>query len=275
MAKLNFAALLTIALLVFSITSVTSASPSSDDVGASEKEIIDQVPQDSDPSGKRAEKARKIRERIDKLMDEQIEESVKSLPGKNFDVYLGEDATITYAATGDYGTAYWGGVMALYGSDYILTENKARAATVCGPFGVGGAGAWAWVGKSFYVWGSGSQKATIWMEGHLLGLTSAVLGSAYSKVSLVLYDRTADVRYTAVIYEKLADGAGWFTVDKDFGYGISGVSLQGGHMYTVYLEVRTSAAIYGMGEAGSDFGPQDLDYAGEGVWWYFVTIDFW
>jgi len=114
------------------------------------------------------------------------------------------------------------------------------------------------------------------MPGHLYGLTTAVAGgSSNSNVDLVVKDMTTGTEYTTNVYSQSAGGVGLFEVDEDFNSGIT-VDLQAEQDYVVYLELQTSASVYGVGEARSDFGPQDPDivYDGEGAWYSSVTIDF-
>lgn len=145
--------------------------------------------------------------------------------------------------------------------------------SVVGPGGWGGAGAWAWVGKQFYVSGSGSRSANIYMIGHMWGLTSAAgAGSAVSKITLVVLDKNTGTKYTTIVYHKSAGALGWFEVNQDFNHGIS-VTLMAGRTYVTYILVETQAAVYTVGEAGADFGPQDGDGAGH-VKYYSITIDF-
>jgi len=189
-------------------------------------------------------------------------------------VMLGSDTTFYTSDSGDHGSSSWGVAPTWYGSQYYLSSNKVEAATLLGPGGYGSASAWGWVGKSFYVSGTGTKPANIIMRGHIYGLTSAVAGgNSNVEINLVVYDTTTGAKYTTTIYQKSEGGLGWTGVDKDFNNGIS-VNLQGGHTYIVYIEVITSGAVYGTGEAGSDFGRFDGDYLGEGAWFYEITIDF-
>lgn len=189
-------------------------------------------------------------------------------------ISLGSDTTFYDANCGDHGTSRWGLAPAWFGSQHYLSENKVEASSLLGPGGYGGASSWAWVGKSFYVSGSGTKPANIVMRGHIYGLTSAFAGgNSNVEVNLVVYDSTADVRYSTTVYQHSEGGIGWTGVDKDFSNGIS-VNLQGGHTYLVYVEILTSAAVYGTGEAGSDFGRFDGDYLGEGVWYRSIQVDF-
>ncbi len=189
-------------------------------------------------------------------------------------VQLGNDVTFYTSDSGDHGSSRWGVAPTWYGSQYYLSLNKVEAATLLGPGGYGSASAWGWVGKSFYVSGTGTKPANIIMRGHIYGLTSAFAGgNSNVEINLVVYDTTTGVRYSTTIYQKSEGGVGWTGVDKDFNNGIS-VNLQGGHTYMVYIEVITSGAVYGAGEAGSDFGRFDGDYLGEGAWFYSITIDF-
>lgn len=121
--------------------------------------------------------------------------------------------------------------------------------------------------------GSGSQTANIRMNGHMYGLTTAVGGSSNSKIDLVVKDLDTGTKYATNIYSQSAGGTQWFEVNEDFNNGVA-VNLQAGHDYITYLEVQTSAAIYGTGEASADFGPQDGDYGGEGVNYFCIEVDF-
>lgn len=198
-------------------------------------------------------------------------------------VYLGTDKTFygngkTFydADTGDKGTSKRGAAPRFYGSEYNLSANKDTAASVVGPGGYGGAGAWCGAGKPFHVSGSGSQTANGMMSGHLYGLATAVAGgSSNSNVDLVVKDMTTGAEYTTNVYSQSAIGADWSEVDEDFNSGIT-VNLQAEHDYVVYVELKTSASVYAIGEVGSDFRPQDPDivYNGEGAWYSSVTIDF-
>lgn len=277
-ATVLLAALFIAAVSVPAVGAQTTVLDASE-IGTEEKEVISQLSETEDFS-KNTEAAEKIRKEIEQEMEKEIDASVESsLQGETIQltggsVYLGTDKTFYDADTGDKGTSTWGLAPWFYESEYYLSTKKDEAASLVGPGGYGGAGAWCWVGKSFHVYGSGSQTANVMMPGHLWGLTTAFAGgSSNSNVDLVVKDVTTGTEYTTNVYSQSAGGVGWFEVDKDFNSGVT-VNLQAGHDYVVYLEVQTSASVYGVGEAGSDFGPQDGDYSGEGAWYFSVTVDF-
>ena len=245
------------------------------ELAAEEKQVISML--NSNAVTKNNIKAKELSKIVHEMARSSIERSVKAVSygiTASSTVYLGVDKTFYYSDCGDTGTSRWGVAPAWYGSEYYLSNNKIEAATLLGPGGYGGASAWGWVGKSFYVSGSGTKPANIIMRGHIYGLTSAFAGgNSNVEINLVVYDTTTGAKYPTTIYHQSEGGVGWTGVDKDFNNGIA-VNLQGGHSYIVYVEVITSAAVYGAGEAGSDSGRFDGDYLGEGVWYYSITIDF-
>jgi hypothetical protein len=267
-----------LASMVFmSSVSAQATSQNVSDIGVKEKEVMFQVTETENFS-KNVEAAEKIRKEIEQEMEKEIDTSVNNSLQKEQKrgsvVYLGVDATFYDADEGDKGTSTWGACPRFYGSEYYLNAKKDEAAVLVGPGGYGGAGAWAWVGKSFYVSGSGSQTANIRMNGHMYGLTTAVAGgSSDSNIDLVVKDLDTGTKYATNIYSQSAAGVGWFEVNEDFNNGVT-INLQAGHDYITYLEVQTSAAVYGAGEASSDFGPQDGDYGGEGVNYICIEVDF-
>ena len=254
-----------------------SANDDYTSLGGKEKEIISKTmsPEKYNKDiSRKAEIARKMTEiEIKKQIERSLKDSYFTLAGTGT-VYLGTDTTFYDASHGDSGTSSTGACPFFYGSDYYITANKAEAATVLGPGGYCSKGAWAWIGKSFYVSGSGSQTANIIQRGHIWGLTSAAAGgSSHAEIKFVVKDLTTGAEYSTTIYSKSEGGVGWTEVNRDYTKGIT-VNLQAGHTYIAYLLVETSGAIYGIGEAGSDFGRQDGDYVGEGAWYYSITIDF-
>ncbi|WP_290596517.1 MULTISPECIES: hypothetical protein [unclassified Archaeoglobus] len=233
---------------------------------AKEKHLISAV--DSSRVIKSSKEVEKLLEIVHEMAKSGIEESVKAFSNSfttKSTVYLGVDETFYDSNCGDKGASRWGAAPAWYGSEYYFSQNKIEVATLLGPGGYGGASAWGWIGKSFYVSGSGMKPANIIMRGHIYGLTSAFAGgNSNVNVNLVVYDATTGTKYSTTIYQHSEGGVGWTGVDDDFNNGIS-VNLQAGHTYIVYVEVITSAAVYGAGEAGSDFGRFDGDYLGGSV----------
>ena len=242
-----------------------------------EKEIFTKFPSDKN-TPEDLKKAEELRAEIEAQNEKEITVSVDKYAGEQLltssTVTLGTDATFTSADSGDSGTSSWGAAPNFKGSDYSASSKKARETAVTGPAGYGGCGAWAWVGKSFTVLGSGSQSANIRMSGHIYGLTSAAAGgSSSSNVDLVLKDLTTGTSYSISIYSKSCGGLGWETVDQNYNKGLS-ITLQSGHDYIAYLKISGSSSTYGAGEAGSDFGPWDLDDDGECVTYSSIVINF-
>jgi len=216
-----------------------------------EKEIISKTisPEKYDKEMSiKAEISRKMTEKeIKKQIERSLKDSYFTLAGTGT-VYLGTDTIFYDASHGDSGTSSTGVCPSSYGSDYYITANKAEAATVLGPGGYCSKGAWAWVGKSFYVSGSGSQTANIIQRGHIWGLTSAAAGgSSHAEITFVVKDLTTGAEYSTTIYSKSEGGVGWTEVNRDYTKGIT-VNLQAGHTYIAYLLVETSGAIYGIGK---------------------------
>ncbi|MGQ9718607.1 MAG: hypothetical protein ACUVWK_01960 [Nitrososphaerales archaeon] len=274
MKKIAGISLLIFILFNLASTSMAAATNPYTDIGSSEKSIITELNTFS-ASDSDLEEVERIRQEIEQEMKKQIEQSINSLiesPTRAGIVYLGTDKTFTDADKGDHGTWYSGLIAAFYGSNHILSEKKDEAACT-GGLGVGAVGAWAWIGKEFYVSGSGSRSANIIVAGHMWGLTSAVgPGSAQSKITFVVLDRTSGTMYTTIIYQQVASGFGWYEVNQDFNNGV-GVTLVVGRTYIAYVLVETSISIYVSAEAGADFGPQDGDPGGY-VNYSSITIDF-
>lgn len=261
------------------VSVVSAQEQTTPKIDKKEKEITTKLDSNTKGSQEDLQKAEKIREEINLASRKAIESSLKNATKDTHilvwdTVNLGTDKTFYTADTGNKGSYTWGLAPWWYGSDYYLSSNKAEASSLVGPGGYGGVGAWSWVGKQFYVSGAGSQAANVRANGHIWGLTTAA-GSAVSNVqiNLVLWDATTGTRYSTNIYSKSESGLGWTEVNSDFNSGI-GVTLQAGHYYIAYLELITDAAVYGYGEAGSDFGRFDGDYSGEGAWYYSITVDF-
>lgn len=158
--KVAIGAMLIVALLasttLMSAVSTQATSQNVSDIGAKEKEVASQIPEIENFS-KNVEAAEKIRKEIDREMEKEIDISVNNSLQKELMrgsvVYLGTDATFCDADEGDRGTSTSGVCQRLYGSEYYLNAKKDEAAVLVGPFGYGGAGAWAWVGKNFRVSG--------------------------------------------------------------------------------------------------------------------------
>lgn len=190
-------------------------------------------------------------------------------------VSLGSDKTFSTADVGASGTSWNSGAAPNYrGANYYKSSRQAKETILIGPGGVGSGGAWAWIGQSIYVSGSGSRSANIRMAGHIKGETSAFAGGqSNTNINLVVKDCTTGTSYSIPIYSQSAGGLGDYVVNQNFNNGIS-VTLQAGHYYNIYATIDGSGAIYGAGEAGSDFGPWDGDDGGQEVSYSSIVIDF-
>jgi hypothetical protein len=263
----------------FAVVQTGAATDSSSDIAHTEKLITAQLDMSlaNDVQPKDLTKAIAIREKIKGEMAKQIDQSISQLsdlpqPLVLDTVYLGYDKTFYTADIGDYGWYLWGSAFMAYGSEYKLSQRKALATSCVGPAGVGGCACWVWVGKEFFVSGSGSRVANINVRGHMFGLTSAVAaGSAESRITFVVLDRSTGTKYTTQIYHQSASGAEWYEVNQYFNNGVA-VTLMGQHIYSAYILLETTASVYLTGEAGADFGPYDFD-PGD-VYYNYIKIDF-
>ncbi len=139
--------------------------------------------------------------------------------------------------------------------------------------GYGNGSYWAWIGKSFYVSGSGSRSANIRMAGHFNGTTLGVLAAAgATDIKLVVKDATTGTSYNTTIYSASGTNMPGQIANQDFNNGVS-VTLMSGHSYKAYVEIDGSASITGMGIGASIFGPWGGD-ANNQVSYSSLTIDF-
>jgi len=245
-------------------------------LSAAEKGVTSKISGQADYSAN-LEQANQILAAVDKDMRKSMDTATDNLGMITLTVdtvYLGTDRTFTTADYWNTGTSSWGLAPMFYGASTDPGARKDRAATVVGPGGYGGAGAWSQIGKTWLVSGTGSRSANIRMSGYMYGLTSAFAGGTGNTViNLVVKDLSTGTTYSTNIYSQGASGAGWCVVNQNFNSGVN-VNLQAGHAYAAYLELQTSAAVYGAGEGGSDFGPQDGDDDGEGTYYNNIIVDF-
>jgi hypothetical protein len=225
---------------------------------------------------KKAEELRdKIRAKSLQEISDSVNESINTKQLQTLStVTLGRDATFTNADCGNSGTSYSGITPNCKGADYSKSYRRARESILIGCPGYSQGSAWAWVGKSFSVSGSGSRSANIRMAGHIYGLTSAAAGGASStNIDLIVKDTTTGTSYSTTIYSKSCGGVGWYECNQNFNKGVS-VTLQAGHSYKVYMRIDGSTSAYAVAEAGSDFGPFDGDDEGECVKYSSIVVDF-
>lgn len=275
-----------IIILIFSIIAISTvnaaASAQADKksgIGHKERELISRLSV-SDYDQTRYDRAMATLESLKQQAWSDIEASICQQSNGDIQpftldtVYLGTDRTFSNADRGDKGISNSGLAPLWIGCNYDYGSKKDTAATLIGPGGWGGGTAWSWVGKEFYVSGSGSRTANIYITGHYYGLLSAAAGGASDvTIRLVVKDQSNGQQMYTTIYQDHEFGWGWSEVNNNINQGIN-INLQAGHSYIVYLELVTSATVAGAGEGGSDFGPDDGDYNGEGAWYSSITIDF-
>lgn len=221
--------------------------------------------------------------RVDKEVERQKLNSYQSaesgigaqdISDPRFQLYLGINDTIYDAQNGDSGKYSSGWTPKAWGSSYDTSDDQAEAAIVTGTVGAGSGTAWAWIGREFYVNGSGSQTANIIGRGDIVGmLTAAGTAACEGRVNLVVIDYgTGGTRYDDTIFSKGDGGYESTSVDDSFNQGMSMV-LEGGHGYMVALEVEAEVTLSGSGEGGSDFGDGDHD-GGDAQGVFFDSIEF-
>lgn len=243
-----------------------------------EKSLITQISVDAKVTEEDITIAEKMRMMAEEEMDKSIEMDVSS--GGILDyysaVYLGTDQTFYYADWGDKDKGKSLLPTGIWESDYYLYPARDEAVVILGPPGVGGAWAYAQVGKQFTVVGSGSRTANIRMEGFYEGyLFPLAAGSAGIELNLVVKDNTTGAKYSTSILNESRSVAGYYEWVEAFNVGKM-VLLQAGHDYTVYLELKASGGVAFEGGAFSDWGRQDGDYGGydEYAEFYSISIDF-
>lgn len=188
-------------------------------------------------------------------------------------VTLGTDKTFWDADIGDCGKSKWGLVFPIYGSHYDTGNRKATAAVGLPP-GLGGATAWAWVGKDFTVQGSGSQAATVRMVGHYYGtIMTAVAALAKVTIELIVKDMTTGGVWKTTIFTFTIGVIYCETWDEDFNDNLT-VQFTAGCTYQVRLRVYCMATVGGIGGATSDFGPEDGDNGRDKVQYSYIRITF-
>lgn len=174
--------------------------------------------------------------------------------------------------TGDQGGWSSGITINAAGSNYDLGADKATAACVSGTIGLSGSVTrWAWVGVPFTA--SQSGAANVIAEGNVHGLlTAAGSTSTNVLVEIRVKDQTTGTVFKDEILSQGGGGYAADTVDESFNSGTN-LNLTGGHNYIAYVYLETSITLAGIGQAGSDFGPQDLDGGNtQGCWVDNITV---
>jgi len=287
MKRASLAALLTVILLALSPILPAASTPPTD---SEDPDLVDWL--------------KKLREKGFPISDEEIELAEKVAKGKpkprkpdkpdrdpwdalpklddeelssTYYVTLGSDTAIAQAELGREGIwTSWGWPYGVWGADAVVEKNKDTAAVLLYPC-VGGIWPYADVGVSLYILGSGSQKATIRVNGHAYGYVwYGGWADADAKAAVVVWDHTTRKAVgSKIIFDAFPAGykvEGW-AINSDFSASLT-VELKAGHVYIIWLRLLTEAEVAFTGGAVSDFGPQDNDYAGEGVWFKSIAIDF-
>lgn len=203
-------------------------------------------------------------------------ESIEDSTEGTYYVSIGTDSTFYTSDLGDATTIrLWGLPIGSWGADYVLPENKDRGAVLLFP-SFGGVSVAAWIGPKVVVTGSGTATAKFFVNGRLLGYlwyaaTWWGVASSYVRVGIGYKDLTTGqgaatfiLTYTIPWYYDVEINA-WFP---------TAIEIEAGHTYVFFLLLEAGADVYGGGGAVADFGPQDGDYAGEGLWFNYILLDF-
>ena len=193
-------------------------------------------------------------------------------------VELGVDKTWSTANWGNSGTGMSGlGCTRYLGAGYDTVNRRALVNTWAILMGFCTLEAFADVGQSFFVTGSGSMVASVRMNGHYQGEVHALV-AASSSVSLELHvkDYTAGTEWSTVIANPSCGAACVIDPNSDFDKSVV-AKFDAGHWYLVYLHIYAKASLYAffpvLGEAKVDFGPYDDD-SGGGSWYNWFLVDF-
>jgi len=163
------------------------------------------------------------------------------------------------------------------GAGYDLYNRRALVNTWAILMGFCTLEAFATVGQSFTVTGTGSMLASVRMSGHYEGQVHALV-AASSSVSIELHvkDMTALTEWSTVIANPSCGAACFIDPNSDFDKSVV-AKFDAGHWYIVFLYIYAKASLYAffpiLGEAKVDFGPYDDD-SGGGSWYNWFLVDF-
>jgi len=193
-------------------------------------------------------------------------------------VQLGVDKTWTTANWGSSGTGMSGLGCARYlGAGYDTVNRRALVNTWAILMGFCTLEAFAAVGQTFTVTGTGSMFASVRMNGHYEGQVHALV-AASSSVSIELHvkDMTSLTEWSTVIANPSCGAACFIDPNSDFDKSVV-AKFDAGHWYIVFLYIYARASLYAffpvLGEAKVDFGPYDDDNGG-GSWYNWFLVDF-
>lgn len=139
-----------------------------------------------------------------------------------------------------------------------MTEDQAEAALVCSG-GAGSATRMAAVGSKFEV--SGTGDVTINANGWYNGAMTAAGASTEARIFFELKDETRGSYLTpgSDIFSKSFGAYNAHETGQTYYSQPLHTTLNDGHTYFAYVTVEATVSADGVGEASSDFGPQDGD----------------
>lgn len=139
----------------------------------------------------------------------------------------------------------------------------------------GGFGGWtgiAKVGELFYAQGQDRRSVNITYRGHIDGYTTAV-GNSSAGMELTAIIQTSNNNWIneKTIRKTHTDRFGGASYDEPWDTSID-ITLYPNTWYRVWVKLRAYIDVQGLGECGSDFGPQDGDDFGESVHVYSIDL---
>jgi hypothetical protein len=217
-------------------------------------------------SAKRAEKDAKY---LLNLMEKEMNATMGSRTGTTppdvsilaTTVPIGTDTVIYTFDVGNKGGSQSG--LASYGANYSAPGKWADVSVQA--YGIGSAGAWAWVGPQVYISGTGSRTANVVFYGSYAGsLFSGLSSTTTGKVRVSIWDYTLGAEINgSVVWEGTASN--WQTINAAGPItAVVQCTLQAGHTYAFRFGVSTSTTAYGLTNTYSDFwnngsGPEGVD----------------
>ncbi|MFC7081549.1 hypothetical protein [Halorussus caseinilyticus] len=171
-----------------------------------------------------------------------------------------ERTVFTKMNTGSSLSRRRGNLLATGGADYDQERNRMTASVITA-MGAGDRSEISRLGVDFRVEGNESRSAIVVATGEYEGLLTAV-GSAASELSLSLniVDQSTNAKLSTEIVSESGSIKDWKKRQGDFREGVQTL-LRPDVEYTAYVELESYVDCYGVGEASTDFGPQDNDRA--------------
>lgn len=174
-------------------------------------------------------------------------------------ITVGNDETLSNIFLGTEDQSHSGDLVIHEGGKKAnLIEDQAEAALVCSG-GAGSATRMAAVGSKFEVNGTGD--VTINANGWYNGALTASDASTEARIFFELQDQTRGSYITpgSDIFSKSFGGYNAHDTGQTYYSQPLHTTLNDGHTYFAYVAVEATVSSNGIGEASSDFGPQDDD----------------